>query len=291
LALSGFPFITAGFWSKDLILGGAWEKAAEGNWLGWFVFVMLSVAALLTAFYTARQISLTFFGKPRTEAAEHASENVWTMTLPLAILAFFAVTAGWAGIEESFPLLGGLVPNWFHHFVGATIEPVVHLTVAAEFPYPALITSLVVALGGLALGFWLYWWRKPLAAGEADPLTAMGGVHKVLKNKYYFDEIYNAVFIQPTLRVARWVYEFVDKVIIDGFLHGVARSAYRVGEGFRVFDRYVINGGADAFANSLRSFGESFRAIQTGRVQDYLLLVLVNVLVFIALAFATAGLR
>jgi NADH-quinone oxidoreductase subunit L len=284
LALAGFPLVTAGFWSKDLILGGAWEKAAEGNCLGWFVFVALALAALLTAFYTARQICLTFLGQPRTEAAEHARENVWTMTAPLVALAVLALVTGWAGIEENFPLVGGLLPNWFHHFVGATIEHSVHLPVPEQFPYPALWTSLIVALGGLFLGWWVYG-RKPLAAGQADPLTAMGIVHKVLKNKYYFDELYDIAFIWPTLRLARWTYEFVDKVVIDGFLHGVARSAYRTGEGFRVFDRYAINGGADGLAGSLRAFGDIFRRVtQTGRVQDYLLLAMVCLLVFISLA-------
>ena len=68
-----------------------------------------------------RQITLTFLGKPRTEEAEHAQETPWTMTAPLVILAFFAVTYGWVGIPEHFPLLGGLLPNWFHEFVGGTL--------------------------------------------------------------------------------------------------------------------------------------------------------------------------
>jgi NADH-quinone oxidoreductase subunit L len=78
-ALSGFPLITAGFWSKDEILAGAFSSDHL------VVFLTLAVAAFLTAFYTMRQISLTFLGKPRTAAAEHASESKWTMTFPLVL--------------------------------------------------------------------------------------------------------------------------------------------------------------------------------------------------------------
>jgi NADH-quinone oxidoreductase subunit L len=292
LALSGFPLVTAGFWSKDAILGGAFEQSLEGNWLGTTVFVVLAISALLTAFYTARQISLTFLGKPRTQAAEHASENVWTMTAPLVVLAFFAITAGWAGIEHTFPVLGALVPNWFHEFVGATVEEVMKLHVPEHFNPIPLVTSLVVALGGLFLGWWVYG-RKALEAGQADPLAKpLGPVYRWMQDRFYFDELYNAVLIQPVLKLAVWTYEFIDKQVIDGFLHGVARSAYRIGEAFRVFDRVVINGGADAFANSIQELGRSFREIQTGRVQNYMLLVLLmTIIIFILFEIPLPGLR
>jgi NADH-quinone oxidoreductase subunit L len=292
LALSGFPLVTAGFWSKDAILGGAFEQSLEGNWLGTLVFVMLAISALLTAFYTARQISLTFLGKPRTQAAEHASENVWTMTAPLVVLAVFAVIAGWVGIEKTFPVLGGLVPNWFHSFVGATVEEVVELKVPTEFNPIPLLTSLVVALGGLFLGWWIYG-RKALEAGQTDPLARpLGPVYQWMQDRFYFDELYNAVLIQPTLKLAVWTYEFIDKKVIDGILHGVARSAYRIGEAFRVFDRAVINGGADALADSIKELGQSFREIQTGRVQNYMLLVLLmTIIIFILFEIPLPGLR
>jgi NADH-quinone oxidoreductase subunit L len=291
LALSGFPLVTAGFWSKDAILGGAFEKMSEGNWLGTVVFVMLAISALLTAFYTARQISLTFLGKPRTEAAEHASENVWTMTAPLVVLSIFAIGAGWVGIEHTFPVLGEMVPNWFHSFVGATVESTVELKVPTEFTPVPLITSLVVALGGLTLGFWLYAWRKPLQTGERDPLSG-SVVYKWMQDRFYFDELYNLVLIRPTLWLAKWTYTFIDKTVIDGILHGVARSAVRIGEAFRVFDRVVINGGADAFANSIKELGLGFREVQTGKVQNYMLLaLLMTIIIFILFEIPLPALR
>jgi len=297
LALSGFPLITAGFWSKDAILGGAFEQWQAGNSLGMGVFIVLAISALLTAFYTARQISLTFLGKPRTEAAAHASENVWTMTAPLVVLAFFAIFAGFSGTEHTFwvgiglPQVAELLPNWFHSFVGATVEQVVELKVATEFtPWP-LVTSLVVALGGLALGFLVYAWRRPLEAGERDPLARIPG-YSWAANRFGVDQLYDGALIRPTLGLARWTYEFIDKKVIDGILHGIARSAYRIGEAFRVFDRVVINGGADALAQSIKELGEGFREVQTGRVQNYMLLaLLMTIIIFILFEIPLPALR
>ncbi len=153
LALSGFPLVTAGFWSKDEILADAWANQHT------IIFFVLAIAALLTAFYTGRQIMMTFFGKPRTEAAVHASEHdsifAW-MTIPLMVLAVFAVAAGWIGIPRTFPVLGGLSTNPFHHYIGGLAEAL-HIE-AAELPFNAtpLLTSLIVALGGLTLGYFVY---------------------------------------------------------------------------------------------------------------------------------------
>ena len=135
LALSGFPVLTAGFWSKDAIFA---EAFGNGYLL---VFIVLALAAFLTAFYTMRQITLTFFGDARSQAAEHASETNWTMTLPLVILAVFAVAVGWAGMPAWFT--GGLVPDWFHEFVGGTLAQVPEVV---AFNWIPVATSFVVAL-------------------------------------------------------------------------------------------------------------------------------------------------
>ncbi len=102
----GFPVLTAGFWSKDEIFAEAFGMDT------WLVFIVLALAAFLTAFYTMRQITLTFFGEPRTKAAEHASETTWTMTLPLVVLAVFAVGVGWVGM-----------PAWFTGRPGPELVP------------------------------------------------------------------------------------------------------------------------------------------------------------------------
>jgi NADH-quinone oxidoreductase subunit L len=281
LALSGFPLITAGFWSKDEILADAF---ATGQVV---VFAVLAFSALLTAFYTARQISLTFLGEPRTKSAGHAPENVWTMTLPLVVLAVFAVTAGWAGIPDNFLGLNLGRINWLHPFVGATL---VHHPETVPFSIAPLLTSVIVALGGLFLGWWVYG-RKPLAAGQPDPLSIwLGPIFTLLQRKYYMDELYDYVFVRPAQWLAeQFAYLFVDKTLIDGVLHGIGNFAVWLGGAFRnYFDNPVVNGFGDLVGESVKAFGRSFRIIQTGRVQNYLLVVLWAVLAFSALFYVVA---
>ncbi|MFN2144255.1 MAG: proton-conducting transporter membrane subunit, partial [Anaerolineales bacterium] len=213
-ALSGFPFFTAGFWSKDEILSDAWMHNQ-------IVFWVLAVAAFLTAFYTMRQITLTFLGKPRTKEAEHAHETSLWMTGPLMILAFFALTFGWVGIPEAFPVLGSISNNWFHGFIGHGV-PEWLITEALEFSWMPLLVSLTVALGGLGLGYVLY---KDVPSAEEDPLKkALGSVYSVLQNKYYFDELYDLIFVRPAKWLSeQFVFLFMDRKVIDGILHAVAQ--------------------------------------------------------------------
>ena len=276
-ALSGFPVLTAGFWSKDEILADAF---AHGHMT---VFWVLAVAALLTAFYTMRQISLTFLGEARTKASEHAHETPWTMTVPLIILAVFAVTAGWAGIPEHFPVLGPLVHNnWFHDFVAHTLA---HHPEAAPFNAFPLITSLVVALGGLTLG-WLVYRRIP--SGAEDPLKkVLGPVYTLLQNKYYFDELYDFLFVRPAYWLSEtFTYLWVDRKLIDGILHTIARVATVLGHSFRNYiDGPIVNGFGDLVGESVKRFGRTFRVIQTGLVQQYMLITLVIALGTLAYYF------
>lgn len=265
LSLSGFPLITAGFWSKDEILSGAFNSGQT------LVFITLALAALLTAFYTMRQITLTFLGKPRSKAAEEASESRSVMTLPLVVLAFFAVTAGWVGIPESFPGLGGLIPNWFEEFVGSMLTT--HPQAAGHSLVP-LFTSLTVALGGLLLGWLVY---RGVRTRE-DPLKKpLGGIYKVLQNKYYVDELYAILFYRPATWLAETLtYKWLDKGVIDGFLHGIAHFGIWLGGVLRnFFDLPVINGAGDTVASSTRGLGTFMRTLQKGKVQQYMLIAMV----------------
>jgi len=281
LALSGFPLVTAGFWSKDEIFA---EAFANGNWT---VLTVLALAALMTAFYTMRQITLTFLGKPRTAAAKHAHESVWTMTLPLVMLAVFAVGLGWVGIPEDFPLLGGILPNWFHHFIAGSLP--VHFE-GVIFSWGPLLISILVAGTGLLTGWLVY--RKQ-AAGVPDPLVrTLGSVYTVLKNKYYFDELYQKVFIGPAYWFAqKVVYEFLDRRVIDGILHGFAAAMMIIGDFLRDrFDVPIINGLADRFGEGVKQGGETGRKMQTGRVQTYLIagLLLAGILLSYVVVFEPA---
>ncbi len=266
LALSGFPVLTAGFWSKDEIFA---EAFGNGHLA---VFIVLAAAAFLTAFYTMRQITLTFFGDPRSKAADHASETTWTMTIPLIVLAVFAVGFGWVGIPEHFPGLGGFLPNWFHEFVGGTLA---EFPLAIEFSWIPLLTSLGVSLGGLFIGWLVY--RKVLSPAE-DRLQI-----KLLKNKYYFDEIYNFLFVRPVYWVAEtFTSLFMDRIVIDGFLHSVARFSLFLGHVFRnYFDKPVINEFlGDGTGNAVKASGSGLRKIQAGQVQYYMVASVVVLVIF-----------
>ena len=116
--------------------------------------------------------------------------------------------------------------------------------------------------------------------------TRLGGLFIHMNRKWYFDELYDRVFVQPTKRAAAWTYEFIDRTVIDGVLHTVARVTVRYAELNRLFDRVVVNGAADLVADSVKAFGRNFRQIQTGQVQNYLFLALINALVLVIVYLA-----
>ena len=277
-ALSGFPLITAGFWSKDEILSDAW---ANGHSL---VFWTLAAAALLTAFYTFRQIFLTFFGKPRTEAAAHAPESVPSMTVPLMLLAVFAVVGGWIGIPEHFPGLGTILNNPLGRLMGGQAEAYgLHYEVLDFHLFP-VVASMTVALGGIFLA-WLVYGRRPLKTGEPDPLQVwLGPVHTVLRNKYYVDEFYHATVV----RFARWFadmcYAFDSRWFIDPIVNSVGRTGrWFAGALRRFIDEPVIDGAVNGLGLVTQAAGSVVRLLQTGQAQNYLLVLLLTVLVLLAM--------
>jgi NADH-quinone oxidoreductase subunit L len=278
-ALSGFPLVTAGFWSKDEIFADAF---AHGHY---WVLGTLALAAFLTAFYTMRQITMTFLGKARTPEAEHAHETPWTMTTPLVVLSIFAVGYGWVGIPEDFMGLNMPFENWFHHFVGHTV----HLpTEGLVFSWWPLLISVVVALGGMGLGYLTY--RNFKAVDAVDPMRKLlGPVYHFIENKYYFDEAYDVLFVKPAYWVAEtFTSAWMDKGVIDGILHGFGTVSFEIGTKLRdwidtpVINRFIGDGSAEV----VQQFGQWLRKAQTGRIQQYMLSALgVLFIIFIALYY------
>ncbi|MCJ7550371.1 MAG: hypothetical protein MUQ30_11895, partial [Anaerolineae bacterium] len=247
LALSGFPLVTAGFWSKDEILASAWTANRPVFWL------LLSAAAL-TGFYSARQMSLVFLGKPRTRAATYARESRASMVIPLAILALFAIGLGWVGIPGDFPLLGRWFSGWFGPFVERSIEGVGTPSAGAG-TLLALLYGLLASLGVLFCGWWVYG-RKPVTVTGADgtpvvdPVQAglarvkLGWLYQAQANQFYLNEVYQRIVVRPAVRLAE-VCSTIDSKAIDAIVVAFARGfgeQGRVGPAVDSIDRNVFDG-------------------------------------------------
>jgi NADH-quinone oxidoreductase subunit L len=287
LALAGFPFITAGFWSKDEIFADAYYHGlVKGDGLATLVFVVLVLSALLTAFYTMRQIAMTFLGQPRTEAAANAVESVPSMTFPLIVLAVFALFIGFINIPKDFPVFGALMGDgayWLKNFIASMLlekpEPLAFNAVPVLF-------SVGVALGGLGLGWYVYA-RNPLQAGQTDPIERLP-VFGFLANRWYWDELYRKIFIAPLQAIADGYSSAVDKRVIDRILEGGYALGARATKGFAEFDRTVVTGFSDAVGRFFRGLGDWGRELQSGQVQNYLLsglIMVIAILVFFLFLF------
>ena len=202
VAIAGVPPL-AGFWSKDAILDAAFHS---GHPVIWAVGV---VTAFMTAFYMFRLIFVTFFGPSRVdpEVAHHLHESPPTMTLPLIALALLSVVAGFVGTSEQ----GGIFA--FLGDVFSDVEGVGAQGAAEGGKFGLMAISVLAGLGGIFLAYRLYIARpytKERAAQEG------GVVHRILINKYYVDEIYDVVIVRSVRRLAMFLWDIFDTLIVDG---------------------------------------------------------------------------
>ena len=213
LALAGVPPF-AGFYSKDAVLEAAW---AAHSGIGQYGFWCGLIAAFLTAFYSWRLLILAFHGKTRADhhTFEHVHESPAVMTVPLILLAIGAVSTGWVFHEQ---LLG---EHW-QDFWGASIVngPDNHVLHAMhDVPGWVALAPTVVGIVGIALAYVIYLGNPGLPAIAA---ARFNGVYRFLLNKWYFDELYNAVIVKPLMALARTLWQVGDATIIDGIPNGLA---------------------------------------------------------------------
>ncbi|MGQ9628322.1 MAG: NADH-quinone oxidoreductase subunit L [Anaerolineae bacterium] len=283
LALAGFPGFS-GFWSKDEILAHAWHEFTGGHFLFWpfFVWLLCTLSAFITAFYMSRQVCLTFLGNPRGHHAEHAHETSPSMLVPLIILALFAASLGFAGVPEEFPALGEFFGGSpIHHFLG-TILPE-HGFESTPLNWTVMLISSLAAVGGLFLG-WLVYGLRPLLAGQPDPLERLGGLYILLKNKYYVDEFYRDTVIRFTVWLSGFFFRIDDMWIVDPIVDGVGNLGRAFSEWLRhAIDEPVVDGAVNGVGHLSAWAGQQLRLIQTGRVQNYLLVALLTVLMLLGL--------
>ncbi|NQZ14360.1 MAG: NADH-quinone oxidoreductase subunit L [Alphaproteobacteria bacterium] len=221
LALAGVPFF-AGFYSKDIILEAAY---ADHTWFGVLAYYMGIAAAIMTAFYSTRLLFMTFHGKPRAEkkVMDHVHESPSVMLTPLMILGVGAVFSGWFFYEKFV----GHHPMW-----GDSIRGMDAIDAAHHVPY--WVKKLPIAAGtlGLVLG-WVFYLRYTSLPGKF--VKAFKPVHTLLFNKWFFDELYTALFVKPSFALGKLSWAS-DRNIVDGLgPDGVAKASRGVG---RILSRF-----------------------------------------------------
>ena len=227
VGLAGLPPF-AGFFSKDEILAATFHH--EGHRLLWAI---LLAGVFLTALYTARLVLLAFFGSPRMskEQAHHIHESPAVMTLPLGVLAILTAVAGFVGVPSSHGtaferFLAPVLP-----FKEAEHGGVASLALAA--------VSVIAALAGVFVA-WLVYGRGQVDASKIGVPT--NPLHRLLLNKYYVDEIYDALIVKPIYRLCLWCAQVFDVKVIDGLVNGVATAVVAWALGLRRLQTgYVMN--------------------------------------------------
>ena len=281
LALSGFPLVFSGFWSKDAIL-----HAAHGWSVSHIPFFIGVFAAFLTAFYMTRQVMFVFYGSCRlslgrttaseqktvehagVSAAEHPQdelrkdphESPIVMTGPLVILAIFAILLGFFG-TPAWP--------WFQNFISSANESGGISRIFEGDVIGLLLLSSLIVFAGLGLGWWLYG-RKPISAQFADPLQKLpADLFPLLRSKYFIDEIYEASFVRLNAWWAR-ACAWLDSTVWSGLV----QLASLVVVGFSwlnsLIDKEVVNRGFDEGCKGVTTGGWLVSRLQDGRIQNYL---------------------
>ncbi|MEI7904847.1 MAG: NADH-quinone oxidoreductase subunit L [Candidatus Firestonebacteria bacterium] len=241
LAISGIPPF-AGFYSKDEIMVAVFNYSKP-------VFFIAIFTAFMTAFYMFRLFFMTFTGEMRTKLHPHESPLV--MTVPLMILAVLSITAGWLFMQ--------------HHAFASLVH--YREVLGEEGNRAVMFTSVFAAFFGIALSSVIYYFKLFPSLKERFP-----SIHKLLINKYYVDEFYDAAFIRPILKFSNTVFKF-DVKVIDGAVNNTGIINIILSKLQNIFDKAAVDGAVNGAGNLTRKGGEFLKRIQTGFVQNYLLVI------------------
>jgi NADH-quinone oxidoreductase subunit L len=277
LAIAGAPGLS-GFFSKDEILWNAYA-GPHGHWaLG----TIGLAAAGVTAFYMFRLVLLAFFGECRAggETKAHIHESPRVMTLPLLLLAALSVAGGWIGIPEA---LGG--GNRLHHYLARSLAAAEGHEAARAAELGLMAVSVLVALSGALLAHHLYVRRPDL---PERIVARIRGLHRIVANKYYVDEIYGATAVRGLLLLSRFLRAF-DDAVIDGMVNLTGLATRVVSTVSSWFDRVFVDGLVNAAASAAILLGGRARRLQTGAIQGYVIAVFGGILALVALYLGLWG--
>ncbi len=285
LAISGagIPLLIglSGYYSKDYIIAQLLWFGQKNPLHAWMYYAAV-VGAGITACYMFRMWYLTFVGKPRDEHVHaHAHESPKVMYVPLVILAFFAVVAGWnlwpthLGLEG---LLEQARPLGTAETASAAVVtiPSEHETHAPEHYYDVHVPATLWAFGAAAVGFLfatLFYGTRKL--DPEDTRQTFAGIHRFLLNKWWFDELYRFLFVRPVLRISGWI-AAVDSRGIDWLADNAARAVVAVSRCDDWIDRWFVDGLVNLTARWTHAVGLQLRRVQTGNLRQYVMLLAVG---------------
>ena len=286
-------FGLSGFFSKDAIIEQSLSHMTqnEAPWL-WLLFLLPVAGALMTAFYMFRLWFMTFAGQPRNEHRfDHAHESPRVMTVPLIILAIFAIGVAWEIpiinlsvpklLEQARPI--GTLATVEGKLVSELVIPTEHDSHAFEIRLPAGLWASGMAAVGLLLAALLYLWRVVDPAKVRHNLLVRP-LYALLWHKWWFDELYNLVFVKPTLWIGRFVAGF-DLGVIDSILHActwICRAMSVIVD--VVGDRTLIGRTVDGIASYTWRGGLSLRRVQTGRLRQYIMFLVIGTIILFMIA-------
>ena len=290
ITIPGFGAIAfSGYHSKDAIIATALTYLSL-NPQHFLLFLVPLITAGITAFYMFRLWFMTFAGEPRDEHVyEHAHESPWVMVAPLVVLSFFAIFCAFGyPTGEDGPLASLLLTAEPAH-VAAGVEGggqiglnlPGHSAIHAKHTAAGRVALLVAMLGVVVS--WLFYGKRTVDPGLVQRQFA--GTYEFLKEKWQFDNIYDAMFVRPVHIVARWAQTF-DRVVIDNFLHGLSALTVWVCRWDRVFDEAVVDRMVNVVGETTFSVGRSFKKIQTGNLRQYVMFIAAGVVCLFVLMFA-----
>ncbi|HTQ38673.1 MAG TPA: proton-conducting transporter membrane subunit, partial [Pirellulales bacterium] len=287
---TGIPFVAgfSGYYSKDSIIAQT-LSFTNHNPVHRILFIAAAGGASITAFYMFRLWYMTFIGKPQDHHVyEHAHESPKVMWMPLVVLAVFAFGIGWPVwgltnlLEQARPA-GTLETTKGAIFWPSLEHPNEHLSHEdMAIHVPASIIAFSTALAGFLLATVFYAWRL---LNPEEVKNQFSRLYGFLWHKWYFDELYNVIFVQPVLFVSRRIADF-DKRVIDRFIDGCALAVRGVSTIDDTIDRWFVDGLVNGVARAIHSTGLSMRRMQTGRLRQYVMLIVVGTVgLFILITF------